>query len=62
MIEVGKSLRTGLEIFGGIDNGVRIVVVLDDFQESLDRIAFSPQAIDLFIDAGHGKQHLNGLP
>ena len=62
MIPVGEGIRTGLVIFGRIDNSVGLIVILDDIKDSLHGITLFLQAPDLLIDPGHGKEHFCDIP
>ena len=62
MITVGEGLCTGLEVFRCVNDGVGLIVVLNDLKKSLDGISLFPQSGDLFIDARHGEKHLQRFP
>ena len=62
MIPVREGLRTGLVVCGGVDDGIRFVVVLYDIQNVFDRIAALLQPLQLSVDARHGQQHLPDFP
>ena len=53
----GKRVGVRLELGGGIDDGIRAVVVLNDIQHVLDGIARRLQALDLPADFRHGTKH-----
>ena len=53
---IREALRTGLELRGSIDNGVGVLVVLDQVQDAFHRVAGGLQAAHILIDFGHGSE------